>query len=141
MNAKEKAEEFFKTIVSRKKSLIEIPRNCSQGEVGTLLYLTFVNDKITSTNLAKNLDISLPRVVSILNSLEVKNLVQKLPDEKDKRKTIVKITEEGKKLVLTKKEEAIGKIVKIIEKLDENDINEYIRLSKKIGNLMDEMQD
>lgn len=29
MDAKAKAEEFFETIVKRKKSLIEIPLNCS----------------------------------------------------------------------------------------------------------------
>lgn len=29
MDAKAKAEEFFETIVTRKKTLIEIPLNCS----------------------------------------------------------------------------------------------------------------
>lgn len=46
MDAKAKAEEFFETIVKRKKSLIEIPLNCSQGETGALLYLTFVKNGI-----------------------------------------------------------------------------------------------
>lgn len=141
MNAKVKAEEFFETIITRKKSLVEIPRNFSQGEVGTLLYLTFAKDKITSTELAENLDVSLPRVASILNSLEAKKLVQKLVDDTDKRKTVINITQKGKNLVLSKKEEAIINITKIIEKLDEKDINEYIRLVKKIGKIMDEMQD
>ena len=141
MDAKAKAEEFFESIVIRKKSLVEIPRNCSQGETGALLYLTFVKDGITSSELAEILNVSLPRVASLVNSLESKNLVEKLTDKEDKRKTIVNITKGGKKLILSKKEEAIDKIAKVIEKLDEEEINQYIRLAQKIGKIMDEMQD
>ena len=141
MNAKVKAEEFFETIIKRKKSLIEIPRNCSQGETGALLYLTFVKDGITATELAEVLNVSLPRVVSLINSLETKKLVKKIIDKDDKRKTIVYITQEGKKLVLEKKSKAILKLTRVIEKLDEKDIDEYIRLAKKISSIMDEMQD
>lgn len=141
MDARAKAEEFFDTIIKRKKSLIEIPRNCSQGETGALLYLTFVKDGITATELAEILNVSLPRIVSLINSLETKKLVKKLIDKNDKRKTVIYITDGGKKLVLEKKAEAILKLTKVIEKLDEEDINEYIRLAKKISSIMDEMQD
>ena len=141
MDARIKAEEFFETIIKRKKSLIEIPRNCSQGETGALLYLTFVKDGITSTELAEVLNVSLPRIVSLINSLETKKLVKKLVDKDDKRKTVIYITTDGKNLVQEKKEEAILKLTKVIEKLDEDDINEYIRLAKKISSIMDEMQE
>ena len=141
MDARAKAEEFFETIIKRKKSLIEIPRNCSQGETGALLYLTFVKDGITSSELAEILNVSLPRVASLLNSLESKKLVKKLTDKEDKRKTIVNITEVGRNLVLAKKEESINKLTRVIEKLDEEDINQYIKLAQKIGKIMDEMQD
>lgn len=141
MNAKAKAEEFFEIMVAKKDFLVEIPRNCSQGEVGTLLYLTFEKDGITSSELAKVLNVSLPRVASILNSLETKNLVEKLIDKNDKRKTILHITDTGKKLVLGKKEEAIIKIAKVMEKLDEEDIDQYMRITKKIGKIMEGMQD
>lgn len=141
MDAKAKAEEFFETIVNRRKSLIEIPLNCSQGETGTLLYLTFVEDGITPSRISEILDVSLPRIASVLNSLESKKLISKVTDSEDKRKTIVNITDVGRKLVLSKKEEAIGKITKIVEKLDEKDIDEYIRLAKKIEKIMEEMQE
>ena len=141
MDARAKAEEFFETIIKRKKSLIEIPRNCSQGEAGALLYLTFVKDGITSTELAEVLNVSLPRIVSLINSLETKKLVKKLVDKDDRRKTAIYITTDGKKLVQEKKKEAIQKLTRVIEKLDEEDINEYIRLAKKISLIMDEMQE
>lgn len=139
MDAREKAEEFFKIIIERRKTLVEIPLNCSQGETGTLLYLTFVKGGITPSELSEILGVSLPRIASVLNSLETKKLIIRTTDSKDKRKTIVNITETGEKMLLSKKEEAINNIAKIIEKLDEKDINEYIRLAKKISNIMEEM--
>ncbi len=141
MNCKEKAIEFFEIIAKRKKTLVEIPLNCSQGETGTLLYLTFMKNLISSSELAENLNVSLPRITSVLNSLETKKLVKKRIDSEDKRKTIVEITPVGKELVLSKKQEAVEKIEKIIEKLTEEEINQYIRISQKIGNIMDEMED
>ena len=60
-------------------------------------------------------------------------------DKDDKRKTIIYITPTGKELVLKKKEEAINKMEKIIERLDEEDIEEYIKLAEKIGNIIKEV--
>lgn len=141
MEYAKKAEEFFDIILSRKKKLIEIPLNCSQGETGTLLYLTFVKDGISSSELADSLEVSLPRITSVLNSLEAKELVNKRIDSQDKRKTIIYITDMGRKIVLEKKQEAVENIAKIMEKLDKKDIDEYIRITQKIGIIMEEMQE
>lgn len=141
MDSRKKAEEFFEFIATRKKTLVEIPLNCSQGETGTLLYLTFVKNGISSSELAENLGVSLPRITSVLNSLEAKELVKKSINNIDKRKTIVEITKLGKELVLSKRQEAVEKITKIIEKLDDEDIKNYIRITRKIGNIMDEMEE
>ena len=141
MEYAKKAEDFFDIILSRKKKLIEIPLNCSQGETGTLLYLTFVKDGISSSELADSLEVSLPRITSVLNSLEAKKLVNKRIDSQDKRKTIIYITDMGRKIVLEKKQEAVENIAKIMEKLDKKDIDEYIRITQKIGIIMEEMQE
>lgn len=141
MDTKIKAEEFFETIAKKKRTLIEIPLNCSQGETGTLLYLTFSKDGASASELAKNLNVSLPRIASVINSLESKKLIEKVTDSVDKRKTIVYITKLGKELVLSKKNEAVEKIAKIIEKLNEEEINQYIQLANKIGKILEEMQE
>lgn len=135
MDYRVKAEEFFEIIVEC-TSLGSIPKKCMQGEPGTLLYLNSVKTNITPTELSEVLKISLPRVISLLNSLENKGLVKKSIDSIDKRKTIINITEQGKQLILDKKDEAINKIATIIEKLNEEEINEYIRLTKKIGKII-----
>ena len=95
MDARAKAEEFFEIIAQRKKNLIEIPLNCSQGETGTLLYLMFIKDGISSSELAEVLRVSLPRIASVVNSLESKKLIEKTIDSEDKRKTVIRITKRG----------------------------------------------
>ena len=136
MDIRAKAEEFFGAIIQSKKTLIEIPLYCSQGETAALLHLSYVKDGILATELSKILDVSLPRVAKLLNSLETKKLIIKTTDKKDKRKIIINITQKGKEIVLNKKNEAINKISKILEKLDEEDINLYIKLAKKIENII-----
>lgn len=141
MNNREKAEELFDVILKTGKSLTQIPMDCSQGETGTLLYLTFKKDGITATELSEILKVSLPRIVSLLNNLESKQLIKKIIDDNDKRKTIIYITETGKQLILEKKEKAICKMAQIIEKLDDKEISQYIHLVKKIGSIIIEMQE
>lgn len=141
MNAREKAEELFQVIMMRKKFLVRLPLNCSQGEMGALLYFTLVKDGITASKLSEILNVSLPRVASMLNSLEVKQFIRKETNSGDKRKINIYVTEMGRKLILNKKKEAIDKITKIIERLDEEEINQYIKLTKKIGGIIEEVQE
>lgn len=139
MNAKMKAEEFFWMMLNCRKSLTEIPQNCSQGETGVLVYLAFMQDRITPSELSEKLNVSLPRIASVLNSLEFKELIIKEIDNEDKRKTIVAITQNGKEFVSNKKDEAINNLTLVLERLDEEEINEYIRITKKIVNIFEEI--
>lgn len=132
MNARIKAEEFFWMMLNCRKSLADIPQNCAQGETGVLTYLAFIEDEITPSQLSEKLKVSMPRIASILNSLENKLLISKNIDNKDKRKTIVTITKKGKEIVENKKEEAINNLAKIMEELEENEINQYMKITQKI---------
>lgn len=138
MDVRAKSEEFFRMIIERRETLLEIPLYCSQGETAALLHLNYVKDGVVASELSKSLNVSLPRIATLLNSLESKKLIEKKSDCKDKRKTIITITKKGTEFVLRKKDEAIGKISKILEKLDEEDINLYIKLANKIEKIIDE---
>lgn len=139
MNSREKAEEFLTLMFKKnKKCLVEKTKDLSQGEKGCLFYLTFVENNISASKLSEVLDVSMPRVVSLINTLETKGLIVKGCDQKDKRKTIITITDFGKKIVHDKKEEVIRKMANIIEVLGEKDFNEYIRLTKKINNIIED---
>lgn len=141
MDSQKKTEEFFNTIIKRRKTLIQIPFNYSQGEIGVLLYLTFEQDGIIASELSEILQVTSPRMVSILHSLEKKKLITKVSDSEDRRRTIIYVTDIGKKLVLDKKKEATDKVMKILEHLKEEEIDEYLRIVKKIGTIIDGMQE
>ena len=138
MDSKQKAEELFSVLVKIKSRLSEIPFEYSQVEVGTLLYLMFTKDGISISELRDALEVSMPRSVSIVNTLESKKMITKVTDENDKRKTIIYITKKGKEEILNKKELAIEHMSKIIERVDEKDVDEYIRLAKKLNNIIQE---
>ena len=131
MDASNVAEDLFWLIVQCKKNVNEIPQICSKGENGVLIYLSFVKNEVSSSELSNKLNVSLPRIANVLNVLENKNLITKKVDKDDKRKTIVAITDEGKKVVLQKKEETIIGLTNILEKMTEEERNDYLRLTKK----------
>lgn len=140
MNAKEKANELFELIIKRKKNLVEMPLECCSGEIGALLYLNFVNNHITASELSKMLMVSLPRITSILNTLETKNLIVRNIDNSDKRKTIITITDLGKKMISAKKEEMIVSMTQIIEQLEEQEVDEFMRVIDKIGIIINNLK-
>lgn len=137
MNARKKAEDFFWTMLNCRKSLAEIPQSCSQGENGLLIYLSYIQDNITPSELSEKMNVSLPRITSILNSLENKDYIIKNVSADDKRKCIISITEFGKKLVSDKRDDALNKLTCVLEKLEEQEVDEYIRLTKKIVNIIE----
>ena len=139
MNSREKAKEFLNLMFEKnKKCLVEKTKDLSQGEKGCLFYLTFVENNISASKLSEVLNVSMPRIVSLINTLETKGLIIKNCDQNDKRKTIITITDFGKKIVLDKKEEVISKLSNIIDALGENEFNEYIRLTKKINSIIED---
>lgn len=140
MDIKVKAEELFEVVIGKRKTILEILFHCSQGELGTLLYLTFIEDGITPTKLGEKLNVSMPRVLSILNSLESKKLISKKKCQQDKRKSILYITSLGKEMILQERDSTINQLTKIIEKLEEKEIDEYIRIVKKIGTILENME-
>ena len=136
MNYNEKAEEIFNSLTNRKKFADKMPSNISQGESGVLLYL-LNND---SVSLSEKLNITMPRVAAIINTLQDKMLVIKKTDPNDKRKTIITITEKGKKDILQKRKNAIIFIESIIKELTDEEIMQYISINKKIEEISNNLK-
>lgn len=132
MNYNKKAEEIFETLTKRKKYIGELSSNISQGESGVLLYLLNSNSNVSQSELSENLGVTMPRIVVLINTLQKKELIEKNLDSNDKRKSIISITNKGKDNIIKKKKEAIKFIENVIKELDEQEIEQYIDISKKI---------
>lgn len=83
----------------------------------------------------------MPRVAAIINTLQDKMLVIKKTDLNDKRKTIITITEKGKKDILQKRKRAIIFIESIIKELTDEEIMQYISINKKIEEISNNLKD
>lgn len=140
MNYNKKAEEIFETLTKRKKYIEELSSNISQGESGVLLYLLNVNSNVSQSELSEKLGVTMPRIVAVINTLQKKELIEKNVDSTDKRKSIISITNKGKDNIIKKKKDAIKFIENVIKELDEQEIEQYIAISKKIERISNKIE-
>lgn len=140
MNYNKKAEEIFETLTKRKKYIGELSSNISQGESGVLLYLLNAKSNVSQSELSENLGVTMPRIVAVINTLQNKELIEKKLDPNDKRKSIISITNKGKDNIIKKKKDAIKFIENVIKELDEQEIEQYIAISKKIERISNKIE-
>lgn len=117
-------------------SLDEMLSNFNKGEIGVLSYLAFDENKVTSGTLSEKLNVTTPRIASILNSLENKGYIKRICDETDRRKSLVTITQKGNELAQNVKNKLLKKIILVIKEVDQKDVREYIRISTKIKDIL-----
>lgn len=138
MNTNEMAESLFEQFKpTTSTSLTEALNDFSRGEVGVLGYLAFDKDEATAGELSEKLQVTTARIASILNSLESKEYIIRREDKSDKRKTVVVITKKGINLATKTKKEIIDKIIKVINEVGYEEVNEYIRIATKIRTVLD----
>ena len=104
----------------------------SQGMNSILSYLSEKQDVVTAGDLAIKLNVSTARIAVLLKKLEKQKLIEKTISPFDGRVTFVSITSTGQKYINDEIEESITIMKKILEKVDINEINEFIRIANKI---------
>ncbi|MFZ0446343.1 MAG: MarR family transcriptional regulator [Bacillus sp. (in: firmicutes)] len=132
INYKKLAEDLFEFMARCPKIPMQEPQEFTRGEIGILVYLHFNSDSVTSGDLSESLSVSTGRVATALKGLEKKGFIIRQTDLSDKRRVNVLITEAGRKLVRDKHQHGIEKMVKALQKLDEEEAIEFVRLVKKI---------
>ena len=78
------------------KGAIGTAYGMSMGEDPVLEYLSRHEDGMSPSDLAEKLGYTRPRMTRILDSLEGKGFVERIPDAKDRRRVIARCTEEGR---------------------------------------------
>lgn len=87
---------------------------------------------VTAVEIAERLDMDKPTISGIINRLVDKKYVEKLPNPKDKRSFILKLTEESK-AKLTSLENINNKVISdAIEGLSDKEIESFIKTINKI---------
>jgi len=107
-------------------------QNTGTGFVLEYLY-KHEDETINAKDIAVNLRCSLSRVTNLLNTCIKKEWVNVSVDSNDRRKKIIKISEQGKQ----KRQEMVQKINNIIEQIilevGEEDLNKFIEIGKRIS--------
>lgn len=84
------------------------------------------HDYATSKELMENLDLASNRLAGALKDLEKKGFITRTDSPKDRRKTIIRITELGRKTTISVKEEAENKFLYLVEKLGVEKVENFI---------------
>ncbi|MBQ7186719.1 MAG: MarR family transcriptional regulator [Ruminococcus sp.] len=98
-----------------------------------------LNDGLTQVELARAAGLTSPSVSAALNKMEADGLVRRVPDEKDRRKVYVYITEKGRE----RDREIIARCREVesimLRGVSESERSELLRLLRKLlCNLIDE---
>ena len=107
-----------------------------RGEMAVLRLLGRETSMPTAGDICRMTGMKTPRLAAVLKSLEKKAMIERCIDENDKRKVMVRLTQEGAAFCRSKKEEAIAHTTKILEHFGENDAQEYVRLMKKLREIL-----
>lgn len=132
------AREMLETISNMEKRGVLTKRKfLLKGEDLFMVVLDEMGGMSTPSKLAEYTDFTPARLSAIIKSLESKGYIVRQQDELDKRCSIIEITEKGSFNSRQLKEAAVKNSLEIIEKLGEKDSLEFLRLMKKLFDIME----
>lgn len=114
--------------------------NSVRGENMTLALISKNKGSIYPKDIEKKMGISSARVSKIIKGLEEKKLVIRKPDSKDKRKTLVILTDLGKEFENLRKEKINFTLSTMLELLGEEDGADFVRIIEKIEKSMPQIR-
>lgn len=134
------AKQIIECVLEHEQTGNVIYNNVSEiakGEVGVLLYLIDENNGANAYEISQRFDVNTSRVAAVLKSLCRKGYIERIIDPLDKRKIQVYITEEGRCFGEERRHEIILKVSQVLSKLGEDDTKEYVRIIKKISQIVE----
>lgn len=110
----------------------------ARGENYILAYLERHGGSAMASDMCKHMSVSKARISAVLHMLETKHFITKESDLSDKRRIHICITECGKQYLINRRQQTYESASAIFNRLDEQDLEEYIRLTDKIISLTEE---
>ncbi len=139
MDVKAEAERLmreFRTCTPQK--IFSHVEETKRGMGFILLMLENPDREIVAGDISEEMNVSTARVAALLKKMEQNGLITRENSDSDARRTVVKITPKGKETILEKRAEFLKKTELLIEKVGISDLEEFIRISRKIRDVLDE---
>lgn len=103
------------------------------GESQVLYYLyKHKNEAVFPKQISEHLSVSQARIALLLNRLEYEGFIQRRPDERDSRRTVVILTQKGINELMSRKKESIECLRQLIEEIGEESSSRFLFATKKI---------
>ncbi|CAM4157554.1 MarR family transcriptional regulator [Paenibacillus alkaliterrae] len=112
-----------------------MPDSLTIDQFSTLRYLR-MKEKSTSSELADIFCVGKSSITAIITRLFDKNLIQRLPDDKDRRVTYLALTDEGFQMCELMEEKIQILLAKFITHFDEQEALSFIATFEKLANRM-----
>jgi MarR family transcriptional regulator, organic hydroperoxide resistance regulator len=142
MNDKELATKLLKDLWNNRPNRFNnFLDEFNKGEFGLLNYIYFETKEVSAGMLSEKLKVSTARIASILNSLEAKKLIKRKIGTDDKRKVVVEITAEGKKIIKKYQEEIVNKVSYIISRIGQEKAKQYFDIMLEINSIINDKSD
>ncbi len=109
-----------------------------QGINFVLAFLVKADGKVTPGDIAKGLNVSTARIAVILNKMEKNNLIIRHTSTEDARQIEVEITPEGITRAAEIRKQILKKIDILLDKVGYEELREFILISQKIKNALEE---
>lgn len=127
------AQDFYLLFSSHKFKKVN---DCLQdGFSGMYVVLKIIEDaeqELSAGDISEIFGVSTARTAVVLTTLEKREYIKKSKSDLDARKTIVKITEKGSKILNERKEELFFTINQFLSKLSEEETNNLYKIIEKI---------
>lgn len=111
-----------------------------RGEMAVLRLLGEENRQIAAGEISRMLNMTTSRIAAVLGTLEKKGYITRQTDKEDKRRVLAGLTEKGFRFHEQKKEEAYQHMQQLLSRLGEDDAREYVRLVKRIFEILPEIE-
>ena len=108
----------------------QLVRELTQGEYCVLVYLESCTEDATAVEIADEVSLTRPRITQIVSSLERRGFVTRTKDDHDKRKVNIRITEAGRGMVNTQRENALERHMNYLTYLGD-DRDAFLRILEK----------
>ena len=92
-----------------------------------LRYLDNAEEEVNPTELCRVMNVTTPRITTILNDVEEKGYITRQISAHDRRRICVTLTEQGRERINEGKKRQHDKIARIIDKVGEEDARAFIR--------------
>lgn len=139
MNYKDIARELVDVMsVYKNAKMQKVMENALNGEAYALCYLANRGGEHTLPGeLGDAMHVTSARIAQTLNSLEGKGLITRNIDSEDRRRILIALTDAGHAEAEEAGHRAVELTGKMLEKLGETDAREYVRIMRKLTEIMD----